>query len=258
MPTVLIPALLRGLTGDVDRVEVEGDTLRKVINNLDERFPGTKARIVEDGLIRPEISVAVNGNIVAMGLLEPVPADAEVAIVPAISGGRAAEPPPSINSRTICAEAAMPELETTPLFDLGVTFAPGLGLGRTPQGTRTVVSITGGSFSGPDLRGEVLAGGGDWALRRADGAVALDVRVTLRTDDGALIYMAYLGLIAGPAGVMRQLVRGEDADPSTYYLRTTPRFETASDKYGWLNRIVAVASGALHPGRIDYAVHRVV
>jgi molybdopterin synthase sulfur carrier subunit len=87
MAVVIVPPLLRALTGDVARVEVAGDTLRKVINELERRYPGTKARLVDGTSIRPEISVAVNGGIISAGLLEPVPEGAEVLIIPAISGG---------------------------------------------------------------------------------------------------------------------------------------------------------------------------
>lgn len=87
MAVVIIPPLLRALTGDVDRVEVEGNTLRKVIDELERRYPGVRARLVEGGAIRPEISIAVNGGLITAGLVEPVPSDAEILIIPAISGG---------------------------------------------------------------------------------------------------------------------------------------------------------------------------
>ena len=91
MPTVLIPQLLRELTGGAERVEVEGATLRRVFNDLERQYPGTRARLVENGEIRPEISVAVDGSIAGAGLLTEVPEGGEVAIVPAISGGSRAE-----------------------------------------------------------------------------------------------------------------------------------------------------------------------
>ena len=87
MVTVLIPSVMRELTGGRDRVEVEGRTLRQVINALEAKHPGTKALIIDSGMIRTEISIAVNGDIISSGLVEPVPADAEVVIVSAISGG---------------------------------------------------------------------------------------------------------------------------------------------------------------------------
>ena len=87
MALVFIPSLMRELTAGRDRVEVEGRTLRQVIDALETAYPGTRARILENGEIRPGLSLAVNGAVATMGLLEKVPPDAEVQIVPAIGGG---------------------------------------------------------------------------------------------------------------------------------------------------------------------------
>jgi Protein of unknown function (DUF3237) len=115
-------------------------------------------------------------------------------------------------------------------------------IGAVPLGTRVTAPIASGQFEGPRLRGKVL-GGGDWTLLRADGVLELDLRVTLETDDGALIHMTSFGLRHGPPDVIAALARGERVDPSTYYFRTTPRFEAGHPKYAFLNRLVAVASG---------------
>jgi hypothetical protein len=116
-------------------------------------------------------------------------------------------------------------------------------IGAVPHGTRLTAPIASGQFEGPRLRGKVLAGGGDWTLLRADGVLELDLRVTLETDDGALIHMASFGLRHGPPESIAALARGERVDPSAYYFRTTVRFETAHPKYAFLNHLVAVSSG---------------
>jgi hypothetical protein len=116
-------------------------------------------------------------------------------------------------------------------------------IGAGPHGIRVTVPIASGHFEGPRLRGKLLPGGGDWTLLRGDGVLELDLRVTLETDDGALIHMTSFGLRHGPPEVIAKLARGESVDPSTYYFRTTPRFETGQPKYAFLNRLVAVASG---------------
>ena len=90
-------------------------------------------------------------------------------------------------------------------------------------------------------------GSADWLLLRADGVLELDLRATLRTDDGALISMRSFGLRHGPSEVMAAIGRGETVNPATYYFRTTPRFETAHPAYTFLNRLVAVASGDRRP-----------
>ena len=88
-----------------------------------------------------------------------------------------------------------------------------------------------------------VSGGGDSTILRADGVLELDLRITLETDDGALIHMMSFGLRHGPPEVIAAIARGESVDPSTYYFRTTPRFETEHPKYAFLNRLLAVSSG---------------
>jgi hypothetical protein len=132
-------------------------------------------------------------------------------------------------------------------------------IGAVPHGTRRTVPLSGGTFEGPRLRGTVLPGGSaDWLLSRSDGVQELDLRVTLETDDGALISMRSFGLRHGPADVIAALGRGEAVDPATYYFRTTPRFETAHPSYAFLNRIVAVASGDRRADGPIYTIHEVV
>jgi hypothetical protein len=129
------------------------------------------------------------------------------------------------------------------LMTLQVVLAPAQKIGAVPHGTRVTAPIAGGHFEGPRLRGKVLPGGGDWTLLRSDGVLELDLRLTLETDDGALIHMASFGLRHGPREVIAALSRGETVDPSTYYFRTTPRFEAGHPKYAFLNRLLAVSSG---------------
>ena len=129
------------------------------------------------------------------------------------------------------------------LMTLDVLVAPPQKIGLVPHGTRATAPITSGTFEGPRLRGTVLPGGGDWTLLRADGVLELDLRLTLRTDDGALIHMSSFGLRHGPPEVIAALGRGETVDPSRYYFRTAPRFETSAPQYAFLNRLVAIATG---------------
>jgi len=116
-------------------------------------------------------------------------------------------------------------------------------IGAVPHGTRVTALVGGGHFEGPRLRGKVLPGAGDWTLLRADGVLELDLRLTLETDDGALIHMTSFGLRHGPPEVIAAIARGDSVDPSTYYFRTTPRFEVGHPKYAFLNRLLAVSSG---------------
>ena len=86
MPTVFVPNILRTLI-QTARVDVTGSTVGEIISELDTRFPGVAALLVEDDDVAPGIAVAVNDQLIQMGLMEPVPVDAEVHFLPAISGG---------------------------------------------------------------------------------------------------------------------------------------------------------------------------
>lgn len=144
-----------------------------------------------------------------------------------------------------------------PLFRAEITLAPPQELGETPQGRRRIIGITGGRFSGERLSGRVLAGGADWQVIRADGVADLDARYTLETSDGALIYVRNRGYRHGSPEVLKKLSSGESVDPSLYYMRTTPRFETGDARYAWLNRIVCVATGARRPAAVELEVFEV-
>jgi len=135
--------------------------------------------------------------------------------------------------------------------------APPQELGDTPQGRRRIIGITGGRFSGERLSGRVLPGGADWQVIRADGVADLDARYTLETSDGALVFVRNRGYRHGPAEVLKRLSSGEEVDPSLYYMRTTPRFETGDARYAWLNRIVCVATGARRPSAVELEVYEV-
>jgi hypothetical protein len=145
-----------------------------------------------------------------------------------------------------------------PLMTLQVVVPPPQRIGAVPHGVRVIAAITGGTFEGPRLRGKVLPGGGDWTLLRSDGVLELDLRITLETDDGALIYMTSFGLRHGPADVLAALARGESVDPSTYYFRTAPRFEASAPRYAFLNRLIALASGDRQPSGPIYTIDEVL
>ncbi len=87
MATVFIPALMRELCGGRHSVEVTGSTLREVFANLEPECPGLYDLVIEDGFVRPGIQLAVNGTTTATGLLRSVAKDAEIQILPALSGG---------------------------------------------------------------------------------------------------------------------------------------------------------------------------
>jgi len=132
-------------------------------------------------------------------------------------------------------------MQTRPLMTLRLNTAPIQTIGAAPYGTRVTFPITGGSFEGERLRGKVLTGGDDWTIKRSDGVLELDLRITLQTDDGALIHMTFGGV-------------RDDAAPSGPYFRTLPRFETAEPKYSYLNRLLAVGTAEI---RAEGPVHAI-
>ncbi len=87
MATVFIPPPLQGLTGGRASVEVEGATVRELLENLEKIWPGLAERLAEGDRLRPHVRVAVDGRISTMGLLERVSASSEVHFVAAVSGG---------------------------------------------------------------------------------------------------------------------------------------------------------------------------
>jgi hypothetical protein len=149
-------------------------------------------------------------------------------------------------------------LNLRPLFRAEITLAPVQELGATPAGRRRIIPITGGRFHGERLSGRVLPGGADWQVIRADGVADLDARYTIETGDGALIYVRNKGYRHGPDEVMKRLAAGEAVDPTLYYMRTTPWFETGDARYAWLNRIVCIATGARRAAAVELEVFQVL
>jgi hypothetical protein len=148
-------------------------------------------------------------------------------------------------------------VQLEPLIRVEVTLAAPLELGDAPHGRRRIIDITGGRFWGERLSGRVLPGGADWQIVRRDGVAELEARYTIETGDGALIYVENRGLRHGPAEVIEKLGQGISVDPSLYYMRATPRFETGDARYSWLNRIVCVATGARRAAAVELEIYEI-
>lgn len=152
--------------------------------------------------------------------------------------------------------AVAPKLEL--LYSSVIEIESPLILGATPCGERRIINIKGGSFSGPRLSGCILRGGADWQIIRNDGTAEVEARYTLKTHDGELIYINNWGYRHGPPEIIKRLNSGETLDPNEYYFRTTPRFETSSEKYYWLNNIVSVAVGERRKSEVIISVYEVI
>lgn len=144
----------------------------------------------------------------------------------------------------------------TEVFSLAVDVGVPQSVGRDAAGERRCVPITGGSVAGK-ISGVVLAGGADWQVLRPDGLADLDARYMLKLESGALVEVWSRGLRIGPAEVMAKLARGERVDPSSYYMRTAMRFETAAPELQWLVQRLHVGLGERTPDQVRLKVYGV-
>jgi Protein of unknown function (DUF3237) len=144
-----------------------------------------------------------------------------------------------------------------PIFNIHAELAEIRHFGQTPYGERRVIDILGGRVEGPRLTGRILPGA-DWQIVRPDGIADLTARYGIETDDGARILVRSDGLRHGAPEVIAALSRGEPVDPSRYYFRTVMRFETAAPPLAWLNRILALATGARDKLAVRLAVYEIL
>ena len=138
----------------------------------------------------------------------------------------------------------MKNLPHTPLLTLtlDVHFAGTTQIGKTAAGHRAIAPVTGGTFDGERLKGSVSPGA-DWFLVEADGTLKIDVRLTLTTDDGATIYLAYTGSMRGKGDAMARFAKGELLDEADYNLIIQAHFECGDERYSWLNGLPVVGIG---------------
>jgi Protein of unknown function (DUF3237) len=148
-----------------------------------------------------------------------------------------------------------PRLEYLARFsvDLGAPWEVGATSGL---GDRRIFPITGGWFEGPLLRGTILNNGADWQVVTPDGVSLIDTRYLLRLDDGALAYLQTRGLRHGPAEVLAAMAAGQPVDPNDYFFRVYLTFETASGRYGWLNRTMAIGSAMRLANAVIYDAYQ--
>ncbi len=168
-------------------------------------------------------------------------------------GSRAPSPAPLV--------AQSPRVPPAPglvfAFEARVTVGAPVEIGQVPRGRRRIVSILGGTFEGPGLKGKVVPGGADWQIIRADGFSELDTRYTLETDKGQIIYVQNAGMRHAAPAVMEKLLKGEAVDPKLVYFRTLPTFETAAPDLQWLTRAIFVGTGERYPTEVVIRFWRV-
>jgi hypothetical protein len=137
-------------------------------------------------------------------------------------------------------------VELVPLCLFLVELADPILLPNTPAGTRVIVEVKDFTVEGDRLRGKMRgAAAADWLTIGPDATATVDVRATMETGDGAVVYISYQG--------RRDFSQGMDAP-----IYTAPKFETGDERYGWLNKIQAVAKGVLEGTTLTYEVYEVV
>jgi uncharacterized protein DUF3237 len=143
-------------------------------------------------------------------------------------------------------------------FAIKARVGPIQDLGQTARGHRRIIDILGGEVVGPRLEGEILPGGADWQIVRADGTIEVVARYTLRSTAGATICVQNEGLRVAAPEVLARMSRGELVRHDSYHFRTAPRFETAEPSLKWLERSTFVGVAARTPDRVVIGYHEVL
>jgi hypothetical protein len=132
------------------------------------------------------------------------------------------------------AAARVPRFEF--VYECDATLSPAIEMGKTVEGQRRIIPITGGTVRGPRIRAELLNGGWDWNLSRSDGAGSVEAAYYMKTDDGVLIRIVNKGVGGGGTP------RAPEANGELFFMFTHPEFETPAGKYDWLNRSMFVGT----------------
>jgi Protein of unknown function (DUF3237) len=152
----------------------------------------------------------------------------------------------------------LPEPRLTEVYRLEATLAEPLDLGDISPGHRRIVPLTGGTFTGPEISGKLLAGASaDWQIVLPDGTALGDIRYTLETDRGDLLYVQSRSVRHGSAEVLARLAHGEAVDASEYTFRTATHIETAAPDLDWFNKGIFISVGGRQPGGVIYETYLV-
>ncbi|MEV8338686.1 DUF3237 domain-containing protein [Leucobacter sp. NPDC077196] len=154
-------------------------------------------------------------------------------------------------------ESELPTPGLEHVFDVSVELGAIEDHGRTRAGHRRIIPILGGSISG-EVDAEILPGGADWQVVRADGSIEIDGRYSARTADGELLYLQASGVRSGEPHVLESLLKGETVDPSEYYFRTMVTIETSAPALAHLERSLYLAVAERTANAVRYATYRFV
>jgi len=152
----------------------------------------------------------------------------------------------------------LPDPRLTPIYRLEATLGEPVDLGAGGQRRRRIVPLTGGTFSGATISGQLLTGASaDWQTVLPDGTALGEIRYTLQTDGGEVLYVQSRSTRHGNPEVLARLARGEEVDASEYTFRASTQIETSAVELDWLNKGVFVSVGGRQPGGVVYETYLV-
>jgi hypothetical protein len=152
------------------------------------------------------------------------------------------------------------DVKSNLVFNLQVDLGPPQVVGPFLRRTRVISPFRNGIAKGGKISGKVLEGSEDWGLVIDSMTFKVDSRVTIQTDDGALIYMTFSGYSYASAKIAAMIGAGKggEVSPSDYYFRTSVSFESSSAKYAWLNHTIGVGVGSFPAaGKVAYRIYAV-
>jgi len=152
----------------------------------------------------------------------------------------------------------LPSPRVTPVYRLEATLGQTLDFGDIAYGHRRIAPLDSGTFTGPELSGRLLPGASaDWQILLPDGTALGDIRYTLQTDGGDLLYVQSRSVRHGSPEILARLARGEEVDASKYTFRASTRIETAAPDLDWLNKGVFISVAGRHAAGVIYETYLV-
>lgn len=249
-------------------IEVPDGTPESEVADRERAEAAAAATLVDGGHLLRVWKRAVDGKVIGLyrapteaeldGLLDALPLRDWMQIAVTPLGSHPNDPAPAPAGRTRGMSARLPHPVLTRIYRLEATVAQPLDLGAVGEGQRRIVALTGGTFTGPDLSGTLVPGASaDWQIVLADGTALGDIRYTLKTDRGDLLYVESRSVRHGSPEVLARLGRGEDVDASEYTFRTSTRIEASAPDLDWLNKGIFVSVGGRLPGGVTYETYLV-
>ncbi|MEK7345711.1 MAG: DUF3237 domain-containing protein [Pseudomonadota bacterium] len=145
------------------------------------------------------------------------------------------------------------------LCDLAVTIAAPVEVGHTPAGLRRMIPITGGTVTGAQIKGKVLAGGADFQLILNGGTQAhLDARYVIELDDGSRVFVQNTALRVASLENSQRIMNGQPVNPDEIYFRCQPKLEATAPQWAWLSESQFIGSGRRAPDGVYLSFYRVI